>query len=145
SPAVAAETVYVGSTGGNLYAIDRAAGTEKWHFEAKSRIASSPAVSNGLVFFAAYDSNFYAVDAATGQLKWKFKTGGERRFTARHLHGSQPASESMPDPFDCYLSSPVVWNGGGYFGSGDGNVYALDAASGALKWKFKTGDVGHAS
>jgi len=26
------------------------------------------------------------------------------------------------------------------FGSGDGDVYALDAVSGCLKWKFKTGD-----
>jgi hypothetical protein len=28
-----------------------------------------------------------------------------------------------------------------YFGSSDGNVYALEAATGAMKWKFKTGDV----
>ena len=32
-----------------------------------------------------------------------------------------------------------------YFGSGDGNVYALDTGSGEAKWKFKTGDVVHAS
>jgi outer membrane protein assembly factor BamB len=51
----------------------------------------------------------------------------------------------MPDPFDVYLSSPVVWNGTVYFGSGDGNIYALDAEGGALKWKFQTGDVVHAS
>ena len=51
----------------------------------------------------------------------------------------------MPDPFDFYLSSPVVVNGNVYFGSGDGNVYALDAASGNLRWKFQTGDVVHAS
>jgi len=51
----------------------------------------------------------------------------------------------MPDPFDFYLSSPAVWNGAVYFGSGDGNVYALDAATGALRWKFHTGDVVHAS
>jgi outer membrane protein assembly factor BamB len=51
----------------------------------------------------------------------------------------------MPDPFDCYLSSPAVWNGAVYFGSGDGNVYALDTATGTLKWKFHTGDVVHAS
>jgi eukaryotic-like serine/threonine-protein kinase len=145
SPAVDGATVYVGSTGGFLYAVDRAAGTEKWKFETKSRITSSPAVANGLVYFGAYDSNFYAVDAATGKLKWKFQTDGERQFTAQHLHGLQPASESMPDPWDCYLSSPAVWNGAVYFGSGDGNVYALDAQTGALKWKFKTGDVVHAS
>ncbi len=51
----------------------------------------------------------------------------------------------MPDPFDCYLSSPVVWKGAVYFGSGDGNIYSLNAASGVLNWKFKTGDVVHAS
>ena len=44
----------------------------------------------------------------------------------------------MPDPFDCYLSSPAVWNGAVYFGSGDGNVYSLKAQSGSLNWKFKT-------
>lgn len=145
SPAVDVETVYIGSTGGFLYAVDRAAGSEKWKFNAKARITSSPAVAGGMVFFGAYDGNFYAVDAAAGQLRWKFKTEGERRFAGTHLHGSEPAHETMPDPFDCYLSSPVVWNGAVYFGSGDGNVYALDAATGALKWKFKTGDVVHAS
>ncbi len=51
----------------------------------------------------------------------------------------------MPDPFDFYLSSPTLANGNVYFGSGDGNVYALDAVTGSLKWKFQTGDVVHAS
>lgn len=145
SPAVVGDVIYVGSTGGFLYAIDRASGTEKWKFETKSRIASSPAVAGGMVYFGAYDGNFYAVDAATGAVKWKFATEGERQFTAKHLHGMQPAGESMPDPWDCWLSSPAVWKGAVYFGSGDGNVYALDAGTGALKWKFKTGDVVHAS
>src|SRR5581483_2275890 len=145
SPSVAAGVVYVGSTDGNLYAVDAESGGLKWKFSVKSRIPSTPAVVGGAVYFAAYDGNFYAVDAASGALKWKFQTGGERRFAGKHLHGAQPNAETMPDPFDCYLSSPVVWNGAVYFGSGDGNVYALDAATGALKWKFATGDVVHAS
>jgi len=145
SPAVDGGTIFVGSTGGFLYAVDRAAGTEKWKFETKSRIASSPAVAGGLVFFGAYDGRFYAVETATGKLKWKFETAGEKQFSARHLHGMQPADQIMPDPWDFWESSPVVWNGAIYFGSGDGNIYALDATTGALKWKFKTGDVVHAS
>jgi eukaryotic-like serine/threonine-protein kinase len=145
SPAVAGGTLYIGSSDHFLYALDLAAGTLKWKFKAESRITSSPAVSAGLVYFGSYDGNFYAVEAETGRLKWKFQTGGERRFAGTHLHGAQPAAETMPDPFDFFLSSPVVWNGGVYFGSGDTNVYALDAASGNLKWKFKTGDVVHAS
>jgi outer membrane protein assembly factor BamB len=51
----------------------------------------------------------------------------------------------MPDPFDFYLSSPTVVQDTVYIGSGDGNVYALDAATGALRWKFHTGNVVHAS
>ncbi|WP_239462066.1 PQQ-binding-like beta-propeller repeat protein [Occallatibacter savannae] len=145
SPTVAGSTVYIGSTAGVFYAVDRESGSAKWKFAVKARVASTAAVANGMVFFGAYDGNFYALDAVSGTLKWKFATEGERRYAASHLHGSQPAKEVMPDPFDCYLSSPVVWNGAVYFGSGDGNVYALDAGSGALKWKFKTGDVVHAS
>ncbi len=145
SPAVVGDTVYVGSTDHNLYAIDRGTGAVKWKFETGSRVNSSPAVADGLVYFGSYDGLFYAVEAASGKVRWKFTTGGEHRFTDKHLHGAQPVSESMPDPFDFYLSSPAVSAGVVYFGGGDGNVYALDAASGNLKWKFQTGNVVHAS
>ena len=145
SPAIVGSSLYVGSSDHCLYAVDLATGAQKWRFKSEGRITSSPAVSGGVVYFGSYDGNFYAVDAATGQLKWKFQTAGERRFAAKHLHGAEPASETMPDPFDFYLSSPVVWKGAVYFGSGDTNIYALDAATGSLKWKFKTGDVVHAS
>ncbi len=145
SPAISGGVLYVGSSDHFLYALDAGTGVIKWKFETAGRITSSPAVSEGLVLFGSFDSNFYAVDAASGKLKWKFKTPGERRFAATHLHGAEPAAESMPDPFDFYLSSPVVSNGAVYFGNGDTNIYALDAASGTLKWKFKTDDVVHAS
>jgi eukaryotic-like serine/threonine-protein kinase len=145
SPAVVGDTLYVGSADHNLYALAVATGAQKWAFKTDSSVASSPAVANGTVYFLSYDGNFYAVDAADGRLRWRFQTGGERRFAATHLHASQPAAETMPDPFDVYLSSPVVWQGAVYFGCGDGNVYSLDATKGALNWKFKTGDVVHAS
>ncbi len=145
SPAVTSDTVYFGGSDHFFYALNRDTGVEKWKFKTEGRIPSSPAVSGGTVYFICYDGNAYAVDAATGTQKWKFALPGERRFAAPHLHGASPAGETMPDPFDFYLSSPVVVDGIVYFGSGDTNVYALDAASGQLKWKFKTGDVVHAS
>lgn len=145
SPAIDAGTVFVGSTDGNFYTVDRASGKQKWVFKTGARIASSAAVSNGVVYFESYDGNFYAIDEASGTLKWKFATKGERRFSAPNIHGILPEKEIMPDPFDVYLSSPAIWNGAVYFGSGDGNVYALDAVNGVLKWTFKTGNVVHAS
>ena len=145
SPAVVGDTLYVGSGDHNLYAINLEAGTLKWKFKTESRVTSSPAVAGGVVYFGSYDGNFYAVEAATGKLKWKFPTQGERRYAGKHLHGAMPAGETMPDPFDFYLSSPAIEKGVVYFGSGDGAVYALDAGSGDVKWKFQTGDVVHAS
>ncbi len=145
TPAVVDGVAYFGSSDGNLYAVESGAGTQKWKFATGSRVNASPAVADGRVYFSSYDGFFYAVDAKTGQLRWKFQTRGERRFAGKHLHGSLPAAETMPDPWDFYLSSPGVWKGRVYFGSGDGNVYALDSSSGALRWKFKTGDVVHAS
>ncbi|HUK29663.1 MAG TPA: PQQ-binding-like beta-propeller repeat protein [Candidatus Acidoferrum sp.] len=145
SPAVAQGKVFFGSTDGSVYAVDDESGKLSWRFKTEGRITSSPAIAGGLVYFESYDGNFYAVDAANGTLKWKFATGGERRFAAKHIHGIDPPEEMMPDPFDFYLSSPAVWDGKVYFGSGDGNIYGLDAATGSLVWKFKTGDVVHAS
>jgi len=63
SPAVVGDTVYVGCTDPNLYAVDREAGTLKWKFETGSRVTSSPAVAAGVVHFESYDGIFYAVEA----------------------------------------------------------------------------------
>jgi outer membrane protein assembly factor BamB len=145
TPAVADGTVYVGGNDHFLYAVSAVDGTARWKFETQGRVTSSPAVDRGRVYFGSFDGNFYALDAATGKERWKFAFESEHRFTARHIHGAEPAGESMPDPFDFYLSSPAVVQGVVYVGSGDGNVYALDAGSGALRWKFHTGNVVHAS
>jgi len=145
TPAVAGGLVYFGSSDHNLYAVRIADGSLAWKFRTGQGVNSSPAVDNGLVYFTSLDGNFYAVNAETGEVKWKFATEGERRFTANGIHGIQPVTESMPDPFDVFLSSPTLSGGMVYFGSGDHNVYALDAKTGTLQWKFATGDVVHAT
>ena len=137
--------VYFGSDDGNVYAVDAATGVQKWKYTTGGPVPSTPAVAGGLVYAGSYDGKFYALNAQTGKARWKFVTGGERRFEAKGLHGMQPKNQTYPDPFDVFLSSPVVAESKVYFGSGDGNLYALDAASGELRWKFSTGDVVHAS
>ena len=42
-------------------------------------------------------------------------------------------------------SSPTVLDGVVYVGSEDGNVYAADAATGALRWSYQTGAGVHSS
>ncbi|HZS61191.1 MAG TPA: PQQ-binding-like beta-propeller repeat protein, partial [Gemmatimonadaceae bacterium] len=144
SPAIEGQTVYVGSTDGKLYAVDLGHGNLRWKFSSGARITSSPAIADGVVYVVSYDGNLYAVDATTGQQRWKFATEGERRFEGTHLHGIMPVAERQPDPFDVFLSSPAVYDGAVYFGSGDGHVYAVDT-SGKLRWKYQAGDVIYAS
>lgn len=145
SAAVASGVVYFGSTDGKLYAVDSSTGVLRWTFATRGPVNSSPMVADGNVYFGSVDGNFYALDARNGKLAWKFATVGERRFTAPGIHGILPKTEMMPDPFDVFLSSPVLIAGKVIFGSGDYNIYALDAHTGALQWKFATGNVVHAS
>jgi outer membrane protein assembly factor BamB len=145
SAVVSGGVVYIGSFDGFLYAVDQETGKEKWKFETPRQVASTPAVADGVVYLRGFDAVLYALDAATGAVKWRFITEFERRFQGNRLHGYPPGYQTIPDSWDLYLSSPAVWNGRVYFGSGDGGVYAVDAQSGLLSWKFSTGDVVHAS
>ncbi len=119
--------------------------TSVWKHATGGPVSSTPAVADGVVYAVSYDGKLHAVDAQTGHVRWKFSSGGERRFEAKGLHGLQPKNQTIADPFDVFLSSPLLAQGAVFFGSGDGNLYAIDAATGAMRWKFATGDVVHSS
>jgi outer membrane protein assembly factor BamB len=145
SAAIAAGTVYVGDYGGHLHAIDQQTGKEKWNFKSSMPIASSPAVTDKAVYFVSSAGALVALDPVTGKPRWVFVAEYEKKFEAKNLHGYAPAAQTIPDAWDLYISSPAVAQGKVFFGSGDGGVYAVDAESGVLQWKFSTGDVVHAS
>jgi outer membrane protein assembly factor BamB len=145
SAAVAGGVVYVASLDTYLYAIDQETGKEKWKFKSRMPIASSPALADGVLYFVSGTGALAAIDAATGQPKWVFAAEHEKKFEAKNLHGYPSAAQTIPDAWDIFTSSPAVVNGKVFFGSGDGNVYAVDATSGLLQWKFPTNDVVHAS
>jgi len=129
APVLHAGTLYIGSNDGHLYALDAQTGKPKWKCQAAGAVASSPAVYRDTVFFEAGDAAIHAVDARTGRERWTVKTG-------------------MPIPPDPKLmsngkwefehSSPVIADATLYIGSADGNIYALDPATGKRKWVFKT-------
>ena len=145
SPAVADGVVYIGAMDGHLYAIDQETGKEKWNFKSRMPIASSPAIVAGTLYFASSAGSLVAMDIKTGQPRWVFPFEYERKFEAKNLHGLPSAAQTIPDGWDIFTSSPAVGGGKVFFGSGDGNVYAVDAQSGTLQWKFATKDVVHSS
>ncbi|HZI94218.1 MAG TPA: PQQ-binding-like beta-propeller repeat protein [Patescibacteria group bacterium] len=145
SPAIAEGVVYIASLDGHLYAVDQETGKEKWNFKSRMPIASSPAVAGGVVYFVSSTGSLAALDTATGKPKWVFAAEYERKFEAKNLHGYPSAAQTVPDAWDIFTSSPAVADGKVFFGSGDGNVYAVDAQTGLLQWKFPTKDVVHSS
>ena len=145
SPSIANGVLFIGSADGSFHAIDQKTGKEIWKFETQGQIASSAAIVGGIVYFSSYDGTFYALDAATGTPKWRFAMDYERRFEIQGLHGISPKHQTIPEPWDFFTSSPAVIDDHVYFGGGDGNVYALNAGSGTLLWKFATGNVVHTS
>lgn len=140
---------WFGSEDHSLYAVDIKTGKQLWKFTTGGAVDSSPAVYGTSICFGSFDGFYYMLNAKTGKLIWKFKTGGEKRVGAKGLWTMKPASLYMDDLYDFFLSSPVfIKNNNSLticFGSSDGNLYALNAANGTLKWSFKTEGLIHTS
>jgi len=73
SPAVAGDTVYVGSgpakqgePSGKIYGLDAATGKVKWEYTTDNAIVASPAVSNGMVVVGSLGGTLYAFQGTSG-------------------------------------------------------------------------------
>ena len=140
SPAISNGIAYIGSADYNLYAVDIKTGKLLWKFTTGGAVHSSAAINGSTVCFGSFDGYYYCLDAKAGTLKWKFKTGGEKLVGTKGLWTMKPHDQYMNDLYDFFLSSPVFSNDNltVYFGSSDGNMYALNTVNGKLKWTFKT-------
>lgn len=145
SPVIVQGKLYIGAEDGNLYAYDLASRKLAWLYHAGAGIGSTPAVADGAVYVLARDGRLHAVDAQTGVHRWEFATQGEARFAAYGLYGGEKRAAPTRDPWDFWISSPVVADGRVYFGSSDERLYALDAKTGAVQWAFKSGGMIHAA
>ena len=134
SPAISAGTVFIGSDDGNLYAVDAQSGSLKWKFASQGIVRSQPAIANDLVYFTSDDGSLYAIQAKDGTKTWSVDIGNFLDRATREDLGGSPS----PTGYDYVQSSPVVADGTVYAGSLDGNLYALEADTGAVKWTFTT-------
>ncbi|MFL6228160.1 MAG: PQQ-binding-like beta-propeller repeat protein [Pyrinomonadaceae bacterium] len=125
SPTVSGDKVLYGGGDGFLYALRRADGREAWKLKTGGRVRSTPAVEGATVFVGSFDGCLYAVDLETGQLKWRYETEGAK------LNSSEFGYDRRS-----IQSSPAVADGAVFFGARDGFLYAIEAATGALRWRF---------
>lgn len=153
SPTVVGNTVLIGSSDGNLYAVDATLGTEKWKFPTGNKIWSAPVVYEDIVYFGSLDHNVYAVTLDEGREIWRFATKGAVASTplvmdgrvyigsfGRHFYALEASTgaEVWPAPFtaDNWFWTRAVSDGDTiYVGSLDGNLYAIDVDTGQPVWQ----------
>lgn len=145
SPVASGEQLFVAAENGNLYSFNLHNRQLQWLYHTDGAITSTPAIANGRIYFLSHDGFFYALDQASGKRLWRFATKGEARFAAIRGYGLPADMGPVPDPWDFYLSSPLVRDGKVYFGSSDKHLYALDSHTGELLWAFNARDSIHSS
>ncbi len=126
APPRSADGVVLAAHRSKLYAYDSATFEPRWVFPSSTgdddikptALYGSSAVDGGTIYIPTYSNKLYAVDLGTGELKWASPFSADDS-----LVGGAVASEGMV-----------------FFGSTDGNVYALDRETGLQAWSFKTDD-----
>jgi outer membrane protein assembly factor BamB len=95
---------------------------------------SSPTVFNGVVYIGSNTGNFYALNETTGAMLWQQLLGFTIPTTCGRGHGVTSTATLATDPVSGTLTV--------YVGGGDGYLYALDAATGAIVFRVFVTDVG---
>ena len=129
APIVSNGVVYLQDLDENVYALSMASGKLKWEYQVNSPEKSGPgpdgvAVANGTVY-GDTSTTVFALNAGTGKPVW----------TDKHLLGSgQGAFEIQPQ-----VAGGRVYLASAYgLGHSGGVLFALNAATGSLLWRFNT-------
>lgn len=162
APAFADDTLYVTTLEGKIMALNPADGTEKWAAIHGVLIHSTPAVADGLIYYGSRMASTYAVDAATGKVRWMrgesegswvesspavadgvVYIGGSDSHEFHALDAATGKDKWTVDLKTNLFTSPAVVGDTVYIASGDayqegadGALYALDTATGDIRWSF---------
>jgi len=154
SPTIANGVVYAGGPKG-FFAIDAGDGSERWRFTSAGTLMSSPAVADGRVYaIFGRTRSLHALDAETGSPIWAVPIGQGTASPAVYenlvysggdgVTAVDIATGAIVWHYESELgvnSTPAVDHGAVYV-QVDGNLVALDAMTGTLRWEARTGPSG---
>jgi eukaryotic-like serine/threonine-protein kinase len=162
SPLVKSAVLYVGGLDGYFYAIDAVSGSLKWEVNVKSPIYASPIEKDGIIYFASDEGKVYALNASNGSIKWQSQIGSSI-ISSPSINGTtliigggldknivclnlSDGSSNWKTPLSsATASSPTVSNGNVYIGDNGGNLYAINATTGTIKWTYASMSVFNSS
>jgi polyvinyl alcohol dehydrogenase (cytochrome) len=90
-----------------------------------NRVRSQPGLAGGALYLGGQNAKVYALDAETGCMHWAFDAAGEVR------------TAIVVEPFEAgdAEADPLL-----FFGDVLGNVYAISALDGSLRWRDRPDD-----
>ncbi len=165
TPGVDGHRLFVGSGDGRLHALSLVDGRALWSFEGE-RHFGSPAAANDRVFAGNWDGHVYALAAPDGRLLWKrkvhdsfyFAPGTSRPAPAGDLVVVAFAVPTRPSDAPSVLAlradtgevawsmripagyaSPLVVEDRVYFATTEGEVVAVERATGEVLWERDLG------
>jgi outer membrane protein assembly factor BamB len=126
SPVAEDGVVYVGSVDGKFHALRAATGEEDWTWSGPHALYGTALVAADSLCFLDQRGDCVALDRASGKLRWRTALG-----TGESASGNPTFNHRTPTP---------TRDGDELFvGSSNGRVYALDAATGDVRWKIEIG------
>lgn len=165
SPVIAGGRVFLGSDAGRLAAYDAGSGERLWAVQAGDALRGTPAVAGDLVVTGGgLDGGLLALDAATGEQRWAVPTPGrltvytapsvvdgvvyaatgpsqDREDTVFALDAATGEQLWATDVGTSVFAGPAVGEGLAIVGNADdGELIALDAATGAVRWTLTRTD-----
>jgi glucose dehydrogenase len=125
TPLVVSGSIYVQDSQSSVFAIDRATGSLQWEhrFRAPNYGRNGLAYSSGSLY-GSTDTTVFALSSKTGRMLWQ-----------RNLVSPQ---EQFVDIAPLIANNLVYVSTVGYPPGGKGALYALDAHSGTIRWRFST-------
>ncbi len=171
TPAVAEGVVYVAAQGHGLMALDLRSGTTLWQVDTHLPVRAAPMVVGSLLLVMAGANDLLCLDRATGKEYWEFKSedvlsnfwpsqgfpavtiddgglafaalGASTEFNALNLRTGRKVWEQTVD--SRMVGSPVYDASLGlvFVATWAGHVYAMDARTGTIKWRFSLPGAGN--
>jgi outer membrane protein assembly factor BamB len=155
--AISEDALYVASSNGRVYSLDKGSGDENWKREdipvLAEKLWTSPVIVGDTIYISTFDGHIYALSAETGELlDWSFKSQAgfasspviyedtiyvgsfDNRLYAIKIDDSEPLWEFRGGKW--FWAAPLVNEGVVYAGCLDGKLYAIDAQTGEKLWEF---------
>ena len=123
-----------------VFARDAISGKERWSFSTESRVEYAPALHKGFCLFSTSGGFVYALDALKGNEIWRFRAAP----TEKYISEEGQFVSAWP-----VIGGVMPLNGEIFFSCGrsvnvDGGIwlFALDVATGKVRWRVKAGSCG---